>query len=74
MPPRNDRQRSSRRRGFDNDDNSVCPGFTSLPGFGGGSSASEQAATVKWYNAEKGFGFVELADGSGDAFLHVKTL
>jgi CspA family cold shock protein len=32
------------------------------------------AATVKWYNGEKGFGFVELADGSGDAFLHANTL
>jgi CspA family cold shock protein len=31
-------------------------------------------ATVKWYNSEKGFGFVELADGSGDAFLHANTL
>ena len=28
-------------------------------------------ATVKWFNGEKGFGFVELADGSGDAFLHI---
>src|SRR3954462_9830217 len=28
-------------------------------------------ATVKWFNPEKGFGFVELGDGSGDAFLHV---
>jgi len=31
-------------------------------------------ATVKWFNAEKGFGFVELQDGSGDAFLHVAVL
>ena len=31
-------------------------------------------ATVKWFNSEKGFGFVELADGSGDAFLHVAVL
>lgn len=31
-------------------------------------------ATVKWYNPEKGFGFVELADGSGDAFLHVSVV
>jgi cold shock CspA family protein len=30
-------------------------------------------ATVKWYNPEKGFGFVQLADGSGDAFLHVSV-
>ncbi len=28
-------------------------------------------ATVKWFNTEKGFGFVELSDGSGDAFLHI---
>lgn len=31
-------------------------------------------ATVKWYNPDKGFGFVSLADGSGDAFLHVSVV
>lgn len=31
-------------------------------------------AIVKWFNAEKGFGFVELSDGSGDAFLHIAVL
>jgi cold shock protein len=31
-------------------------------------------ATVKWFNPEKGFGFVEIADGSGDAFLSIKAL
>jgi CspA family cold shock protein len=31
-------------------------------------------ATVKWFNAEKGFGFIELADGSGDVFMHIATL
>jgi|HigsolmetaAR202D_1030399.scaffolds.fasta_scaffold00579_10 Cold shock proteins len=35
---------------------------------------TETEATVKWFNPEKGFGFVALADGAGDAFLHVKTL
>jgi cold shock protein len=29
---------------------------------------------VKWFNPDKGFGFVELADGSGDAFLHGSVL
>jgi CspA family cold shock protein len=29
---------------------------------------------VKWFNPEKGFGFVELSDGSGDAFLHRSVL
>jgi cold shock protein len=31
-------------------------------------------AKVKWFNGEKGFGFVELADGTGDAFLHLSVL
>jgi CspA family cold shock protein len=29
---------------------------------------------VKWFSTEKGFGFVELSDGSGDAFLHGSVL
>ena len=29
---------------------------------------------VKWFNAEKGFGFVELEGGGGDAFLHISVL
>ena len=31
-------------------------------------------AKVKWFNADKGFGFVALADGSPDAFLPMATL
>jgi len=31
-------------------------------------------ATVKWYKDDKGFGFVELANGQGDAFLHATAL
>jgi len=31
-------------------------------------------AVVKWFNSEKGFGFAELSDGSGDAFLHETVL
>jgi len=31
-------------------------------------------ATVKWFNATKGFGFVAPQDGSSDAFLHISVL
>jgi len=37
-------------------------------------SGPEIGATVKWFNSEKGYGFVELADGSGDVFLHANAL
>jgi cold shock protein len=39
-----------------------------------GSSGSAVRAQVKWFNPNKGYGFVQLSDGSGDAFLHVTAL
>ncbi len=38
------------------------------------SSAPAVDATVKWFKADKGYGFVELAGGAGDAFLHANAL
>ena len=38
------------------------------------SSAASVDAVVKWFKGDKGFGFVELANGSGDAFLHIGAL
>jgi len=32
------------------------------------------SAEVKWYSPTKGFGFVQLTDGSPDAFLHVSVV
>jgi CspA family cold shock protein len=29
---------------------------------------------VKWFKGDKGFGFVELSNGAGDAFLHIGAL
>lgn len=35
-----------------------------------GEDLQNVSVTVKWYKADKGFGFVRFADGSGEAFLH----
>jgi CspA family cold shock protein len=76
---RNFRQR--RRRGFDDHDFEppprdfgAAPRFSSRPRFEEQPSGPPVQATVKWFKSEKGFGFVELADGTGDAFLHATVL
>src|SRR3982074_3316831 len=71
--------RPARRRGFD-DDNFEPPrrSFGSSPQFGAqkfeAPAGAPVQAVVKWYNPDKGFGFVQLADGSGDAFLHASVV
>jgi len=30
--------------------------------------------TVKWFNTQKGYGFIEPEDGSSDAFVHISAV
>ena len=76
------RDRGPRRRGFDDDvfpgpdtrDERPQPSFRRTPREDAAPTGPAMDATVKWFNPEKGFGFVELGDGSGDAFLHIGVL
>jgi len=76
--------RGPRKRGFDDDGpfnyDSPRPARPPRSSFGGGGFpdmaqpvGNEPAidAVVKWFKTDKGFGFVELGNGTGDAFLHI---
>ena len=71
--------RNSRRRDFDVETYHAQPRFFatrsrfSEPRFEAPSGPPVQGV-VKWFSPEKGFGFVELSDRSGDAFLHGSLL
>ena len=74
--------RGPRRRGFDDDaftphdmrDVRPARPFSSPARSEPAVEGPTVDAKVTWFNAEKGFGFAEMADGSGDVFLHIAVL
>ena len=70
--------RHSRRRDFDADTYPQPRAFGTRPRFSQprfeAPSGPPVHGIVKWFSPDKGFGFVELSDGSGDAFLHGSLL
>jgi CspA family cold shock protein len=62
--------RHSQRRNFDADTYNPQPRAFGIED----PSGPRVRGVVKWFASEKGFGFVELSDGSGDAFLHGSVL
>jgi CspA family cold shock protein len=76
---RKGRDRNQRRSRFDDDQPDATyeaprQSFRPAPRVDAAPTGPAIDAVVKWFNPEKGFGFVELADGSGDAFLHIAVL
>ena len=48
-------------------------------GFAGGQNQIREGlpmviGTVKWFNAQKGFGFIQPDSGGNDAFVHVSAV
>ena len=68
--------REPKRRGYDNDyiaSDRAAVGRPNYPSPRAPQASEPVKAIVKWFNAEKGFGFVAVVGGS-EAFMHIRQL
>ena len=64
------------RRGYEDDqkaESGATGGRQKSPSLSGSKASGSVEAIVKWFNSEKGFGFVAVVGGS-EAFLHIRQL
>ena len=71
-----DYDREPKRGGYDDDqksDDRTSGGRPNYPSPSATQASGSVEAIVKWFNAEKGFGFVAVVGGS-EAFMHIRQL
>ena len=71
-----DYDREPKRGGYDDDqksDEQTSGGRSNYPSLSATRRPGSVEAIVKWFNAEKGFGFVAVVGGS-EAFMHIRQL
>jgi CspA family cold shock protein len=59
---------------FDGPPSAFCGRLVRMPAKRSEKGFTMTTGTVKWFNATKGFGFIQPDDGGKDAFVHISAV